>query len=125
MRILLIGANGQVGDALRASLRPLGEVVCATRDGRLAADGSRCEVADLDAPGELADLLQRVRPDVVANAAAYTAVDRAEAEALRAIPPLGTMPASHQACPSAGSSMRTAFEVRSRGARRCRQRRSS
>ena len=80
MRILLIGANGQVGDALRASLRPLGEVVCATRDGRLAADGSRCEVADLDAPGELADLLQRVRPDVVANAAAYTAVDRAERE---------------------------------------------
>lgn len=80
MRILLTGANGQVGDALRASLPRLGEVVCATRDGRLAADGSSCEVADLDRPAELATLLQRVAPDVVVNTAAYTAVDRAEAE---------------------------------------------
>lgn len=80
MRILLTGANGQVGDALRRSLTPLGEVVCATRDGRLATDDTSCEVADFDQPSELARLLERVRPDLVVNAAAYTAVDRAESE---------------------------------------------
>lgn len=80
MRILLIGANGQVGNALRRRLPLLGEVTCATRDGRLAANGSRCEVADLDRPAALAGLLQRTAPDVVVNAAAYTAVDRAESE---------------------------------------------
>src|SRR5690606_13803189 len=80
MRILLTGANGQVGHELRRSLTPLGEVACATRDGTLATDGSSCETADFDRPDELAALLQRVRPDVVVNAAAYTAVDRAESE---------------------------------------------
>ncbi|MEN1944413.1 dTDP-4-dehydrorhamnose reductase [Luteimonas sp. MJ293] len=79
MRILLTGANGQVGHALRRSLPALGEVVCATRDGRLA-DGTPCEVADLARPDELETLLQRTTPDVVVNAAAYTAVDRAETE---------------------------------------------
>lgn len=79
MRILLTGANGQLGTELRRSLAPLGEVVAATRDGALA-DGSPCEVADLDQPRALAALVERVRPDVVANAAAYTAVDRAETE---------------------------------------------
>lgn len=80
MRILLTGANGQVGHELGRSLAPLGEVVRATRDGTLATDGSSCEVADFNRPGELPALLQRVRPDVVVNAAAYTAVDRAESE---------------------------------------------
>ncbi|MEN1926000.1 dTDP-4-dehydrorhamnose reductase [Luteimonas qiangzhengi] len=79
MRILLTGANGQVGHALRRSLPALGEVVCATRDGRLA-DGTPCEVADLARPDELETLFQRTTPDVVVNAAAYTAVDRAETE---------------------------------------------
>lgn len=80
MRILLTGANGQVGHALRASLAPLGEVVCATRDGKLADDGSACQVADLDQPDELASLIERLKPEVVVNAAAYTSVDRAESE---------------------------------------------
>lgn len=80
MRILLTGANGQVGHELRRSLAPFGEMVCATRDGRLDPDGTGCETADLNRPGELAGLLQHVRPDVVVNAAAYTAVDRAESE---------------------------------------------
>ncbi|NLC60109.1 MAG: dTDP-4-dehydrorhamnose reductase [Gammaproteobacteria bacterium] len=80
MRILLTGANGQVGHELRRSLAPFGEMVCATRDGRLGPDGTGCETADLNRPGELAGLLQHVRPDVVVNAAAYTAVDRAESE---------------------------------------------
>ena len=80
MRILLTGANGQLGHELRASLAPLGHLVCATREGRLAVDGSACETADLDQPATLARLLDRVAPDVVVNAAAYTAVDRAEEE---------------------------------------------
>lgn len=77
MRILLLGANGQVGTELQRSLAPLGTVVAATRNGRLA-DGAPCEVADLDDAEGLAGLVRRIAPDVVANAAAHTAVDRAE-----------------------------------------------
>lgn len=79
MKILLFGANGQVGHELRRSLAPLGELVCTTRSGALA-DGTACEVADFDRPAELPQLLARIAPDVVVNAAAYTAVDRAEDE---------------------------------------------
>lgn len=77
MRILLLGATGQVGHELRRSLAPLGEVVATTRSGELAGAGA-CEVADFDQPGTLAALVERVAPTVVVNAAAYTAVDRAE-----------------------------------------------
>ena len=80
MKLLLLGANGQVGFELRRSLAPLGEVVAATRDGKLA-DGGSCEVADFDAPCSLVALVNRIAPDVVVNAAAWTAVDRAETEA--------------------------------------------
>lgn len=86
MRILLVGANGQVGTELQRSLAPLGDVVPATRTG-LLVDGSACETADLDRAGDLAALVARVGPAVVVNAAACTAVDRAEddpAMALRA-----------------------------------------
>lgn len=86
MKILLLGANGQVGTELQRSLLALGQVVAATRDGRLA-EGSACEIADFDHPGDLPALVDRIAPDVVVNAAAYTAVDRAETEpeaALRA-----------------------------------------
>ena len=76
MRLLLLGGNGQVGRELRRSLPPLGEVVVATRDG-VDAD----EAADFDAPDALATLVARLAPDVVVNAAAYTAVDRAETDA--------------------------------------------
>ena len=79
MKILLLGANGQVGHELRRALAPLGEVVCTTRGGALA-DGARCEVADFDAPSSLPSLVDRVAADVVVNAAAYTAVDKAETE---------------------------------------------
>ncbi|MBJ6978750.1 dTDP-4-dehydrorhamnose reductase [Luteimonas sp. MC1895] len=79
MRLLLLGANGQVGHALRPELAALGEVVCTTRSG-LLPDGGTCEVADFDQPGTLAALVDRIAPDVVVNAAAYTAVDRAEQE---------------------------------------------
>lgn len=77
MRYLLLGANGQVGTELRRSLAAHGEVVCATRAGMLA-DGSPCEIADFDQPATLALLVARMAPDVVVNAAAYTAVERAE-----------------------------------------------
>lgn len=79
MRILLFGANGQVGHALRTSLAPLGEVVCTTRSGQLEG-GVPCEIADFDDPASLPALVERIAPDVVVNAAAYTAVDRAEQE---------------------------------------------
>ncbi len=79
MRLLLLGANGQVGHALRRELAPLGEVVCTTRSGALP-DGGSCEVADFDRPDMLPGLVERLSPDVVVNAAAYTAVDRAEEE---------------------------------------------
>lgn len=79
MRILLTGATGQVGFELLRALAPLGEVVATTRTGVLPGGGA-CEVADFDAPGTLAGLVARVAPALVVNAAAWTAVDRAEAE---------------------------------------------
>jgi len=75
--ILLLGANGQLGQELQRAMAPLGSMVATTRSGVLP-DGSACEVADFDQPGSLAALLDRVQPTVVVNAAAYTAVDRAE-----------------------------------------------
>ncbi|HEY0506064.1 MAG TPA: dTDP-4-dehydrorhamnose reductase [Lysobacter sp.] len=80
MKLLVVGANGQVGHALLRSLAPLGEVVATTRGGRLD-DGRACEALDLAELDALAPLVARVRPDAVVNAAAYTAVDRAEDDA--------------------------------------------
>lgn len=77
MSILLLGANGQLGRELQRALAPLGTIVATTRSGVLP-DGSTSEVADFDQPGSLTALLDRVRPTLVVNAAAYTAVDRAE-----------------------------------------------
>ncbi len=79
MKILLLGANGQVGHALRSALSPLGEVVPTTRSGTLD-DGSVCEIADFDRPETLPALIARIAPQAVVNAAAYTAVDRAETD---------------------------------------------
>jgi len=69
MKILLIGKNGQVGWELRRTLAPLAEVV--------AMDYP--EINFTDAPG-LRQLVAGMRPGVVVNAAAYTAVDKAETE---------------------------------------------
>lgn len=79
MKLLLLGANGQVGHELRRALAPLGEVVCATRGGT-TDDGAVCESVDLADAHGLEALVARVAPDSVVNAAAYTAVDRAEQE---------------------------------------------
>ncbi|MDE2406326.1 MAG: dTDP-4-dehydrorhamnose reductase [Xanthomonadaceae bacterium] len=79
MKLLLLGGNGQLGRELRRSLSALGQVVVATRDGA-QADAA----ADFDIPESLAVLVHAHAPDVVVNAAAYTAVDKAETEATAA-----------------------------------------
>jgi len=80
MTVLVFGGNGQVGQELLRALAPLGKVVAPTRSGQLP-DGSACETADFGQPDSLPALLDRLQPSVVVNAAAYTAVDRAEQDA--------------------------------------------
>ncbi|MFY2765368.1 dTDP-4-dehydrorhamnose reductase [Arenimonas sp. MALMAid1274] len=102
MRILLLGANGQVGHALRRSLAPLGEVLPITRSGQLP-DGGACLVADLADPASLPGLVAGVAPDLVVNAGAYTAVDRAEDEPALAMRVNAEAPAAlAAACARAG-----------------------
>ena len=79
MRILVLGANGQVGFELARALAPIGDVVVATRDG-VSPDATHCITADLARADSLASALDEARADVIVNAAAYTAVDRAEDE---------------------------------------------
>ncbi|RAP58409.1 dTDP-4-dehydrorhamnose reductase [Oleiagrimonas sp. MCCC 1A03011] len=79
MNILVTGARGQVGSALLTRLAPLGELVAATRDGTL--DRPTPAIAlDLSEPSSLSTVLDAAQPDVIVNAAAYTAVDKAESE---------------------------------------------
>jgi len=73
MRVLLFGRNGQVGWELQRALAPLGELVA------LATDSPQWP-ADFRAPERLAETVRALRPGVIVNAAAYTAVDRAESE---------------------------------------------
>jgi dTDP-4-dehydrorhamnose reductase len=81
VKILLLGANGQLGRSFldQGGLASRGELVAASRDGVLT-QGGRGEIADLANPASLPGLLDRLQPDVIVNAAAYTAVDRAEQE---------------------------------------------
>ena len=74
MKILLLGKNGQVGWELQRALAPLGHVVACDFDSPpdLRADFSQ--------PDSLAPLIRRVAPDLIVNAAAHTAVDKAESE---------------------------------------------
>lgn len=78
-RVLVVGGDGQVGTDLRRRLADSAQVLTTTRSGRLA-DGGECEALDLADADAIAPLLRRLRPDHVVNAAAYTAVDRAESE---------------------------------------------
>lgn len=73
MKILLLGKNGQVGWELQRSLAPLGELIALDRhSAELCGD-----LANLQG---LAATVQTLRPDVIVNAAAHTAVDKAESE---------------------------------------------
>lgn len=74
LRLLLLGKDGQVGWELQRALQPLGEL---TALGRSGSDGYSGDLQDLDG---LRNTLQALRPDVVVNAAAYNAVDKAESE---------------------------------------------
>ena len=69
MKILITGANGQVGWELQRTLAPLGEVVALGR-----------EALDLSDPDAIRKTLRQAAPDLIVNAAAYTAVDKAEEE---------------------------------------------
>jgi len=77
MRILLLGGAGLLGRELAVSLAPLGELHVATREGRVPA-GLKALSVDLDLPVRLREVVREVRPHVLVNAAAFTAVDRAE-----------------------------------------------
>ncbi len=83
-RILLIGSDGQVGWELRRALAPVGQVIAASLTGQ---DGP---AVDLSQPESVHQLFDTTAPDVVVNAAAYTAVDRAESEPALALAINGT-----------------------------------
>ena len=68
-KILLLGKDGQVGWELQRALAPLGLLTAVNR--------SECDLAD---PAQVQAVLERVEPEVIVNAAAYTAVDQAEAD---------------------------------------------
>ncbi|UVL12731.1 dTDP-4-dehydrorhamnose reductase [Pseudomonas atacamensis] len=74
MKILLLGKNGQVGWELQRSLAPLGELVALDRH---SVDGLSGDLSDLES---LRATIRQVKPNVIVNAAAYTAVDKAESE---------------------------------------------
>ena len=74
MKILLLGCNGQVGWELQRSLQPLGEVIACD------FDSSADRRADFTQPASVAALVDRVRPQIIVNSAAHTAVDKAESE---------------------------------------------
>ncbi|MGE0351093.1 dTDP-4-dehydrorhamnose reductase [Hydrogenophaga sp.] len=76
MKILLLGKNGQVGWELQRSLAPLGVLIALDRHSGDADGGC----GDLTEPDGLRATVLRHRPDVIVNAAAYTAVDKAESE---------------------------------------------
>lgn len=72
MRILLFGKTGQLGWELQRSLAPVGELIALGTQDRPCADFTR--------PSDVAATVKALAPDVIVNAAAYTAVDKAESE---------------------------------------------
>lgn len=81
LRILVTGKNGQVGWELQRSLAPLGEVIAFDRRG-----------IDLRDPDAIRKVIREVNPRLIVNAAAYTAVDKAESEREAAMAINGTAP---------------------------------
>lgn len=78
MKILLFGKNGQVGWELQRSLAPLGELVVLDSDSPYTASSGLC--GDFTNPDGLIQTIRTIAPDVIVNAAAHTAVDKAESE---------------------------------------------
>ena len=81
MRILLTGCRGQVGAELERALPALGEVAATDRNG-----------LDLSDPDAIRRVVREARPEIIVNAAAYTAVDKAESEAELAMQVNGVAP---------------------------------
>lgn len=93
MKILLFGKGGQVGRELQRSLAPLGEVVA------LGSSGEPWP-SDFRQPEALRETVQALKPQIIVNSAAYTAVDRAETEvdaarAINAVAPRVLAEAAH------------------------------
>jgi len=102
MKIVLVGKGGQVGHELLRPLAAIGDVAAFDRAG-----------ADLERPDELLALLRRERPDVIVNAAAYTAVDKAESEPDRAriVNEVAVGALAHAAADLGATPTRTFFQV--------------
>jgi dTDP-4-dehydrorhamnose reductase len=79
MKILLLGADGQLGYELHRACAPLGEILPYTYSGKLPGQQD-CGQVDFAVAGVLAGLVAEHKPDLVLNAVAHTAVDRAEDE---------------------------------------------
>lgn len=82
MKILVTGTNGQVGYELERSLQGLGQVI--------AVDRSQMDLSDLQ---QVRDVIRSVKPNLIVNPAAYTAVDKAESEPALAMRINGEAPA--------------------------------
>jgi len=78
MKILLLGKNGQVGWELQRALQPLGEVIALDR--HINNQGDCGDVSNFE---QINQTIARIQPDIVINATAYTAVDKAESEQLQ------------------------------------------
>jgi dTDP-4-dehydrorhamnose reductase len=77
MNILLLGANGQVGWELQRSLAPLGHVTACARTPQPGTAQRALDITDTDA---LVSAIAALKPALIVNAAAYTAVDKAQSE---------------------------------------------
>lgn len=75
MKILLLGKNGQVGWELQRALQPLGEIIALDRHQN--SHGLSGDLANFE---QIQYAIEQVQPDIVVNAAAYTAVDKAESD---------------------------------------------
>ena len=78
MKILLLGKNGQVGWELQRALQPLGEVIALDR--HINDQGDCGDVSNFE---QINQTIARIQPNIVINATAYTAVDKAESEQLQ------------------------------------------
>src|SRR5690606_34658188 len=79
MNILLLGGDGQVGWELQRSLAPLGVLTTLSRGHTVSTPAGPLQ-ADFSRPDDVVGIVRGLQPDVIVNAVAFTAVDRAESE---------------------------------------------